>query len=304
MAVLRAVTYASLFEYPLTVAEARRTLVDLVMSETELLSMYRQSRFLRDRLTYRGGYFVPEGRDAWIETRHERADSSLELLARHRRFLTVLCALPFVKLAAVSGSLAHLNATAESDLDLFVITRGARVWTVTAAIVAISKLMGCRSTVCANFVVADSDLAVVPADEFSANQIVHLRPLTGAAAYREFLDANPFVRTVFPNFDAREKRAFPFAAPAWCDTVKQVLEALLVLPAPVIEAAVRVPYGWYLRRKVRRWASPDQVRLSPTQLKLHGYSHRDAIARKFKDALSRGVTRSCVWPGSSSTRVD
>ena len=287
LAVLRAVTYASLFEFPMTPAETRRTVVGCTISETELMALYRRSDFLRHRLHYSQGYFVPVGCEEWIDLRAERGVSSLALIERHRRFLHVLCALPFVSLAAVSGSLAHLNATRDSDLDLFVITRGAHVWTVTAAIVVISKLMGCRGTVCANYVVADSDLAVGQQDEFAANQIVHVRPLTGAAAYRAFLEANPFTRSIYPNFDPRERRPFPFVPAGWTSTIKQILEALLILPAPAIEAAVRVPYGWYLRRKVRRWASPDQVRLTRTQLKLHGYSHRDAIGRRFDAALAR-----------------
>lgn len=297
-AVLRAVTYASLFEFPMTPAEARRTIVGCTLSETELMALYRRSAFLQQRLDYTQGYFVPTGRDEWIDARAERGVSSLALIERHRRVLNVLCALPFISLVAVSGSLAHLNASKDSDLDLFVITRGPRVWTVTAAIVVISKLMGCRTTVCANYVVADSDMAVVQQDEFAANQIVHLRPLIGAEVYRAFLDANPFTRSTYPNFDPRERRSFPFVPARWTSVVKQILEALLILPAPAIEAAVRVPYGWYLRRKVRRWASPDQVRLTATQLKLHGYSHRESIGRRFENAFGE-ATRSCVSRGNS-----
>ena len=285
LAVLRAVTYASLFQYPLTPAEARRTLVGCALSDTELMALFRSSAFLQARLDYRRGLFVPAGRAGWIEERSAREARSLALIAAHRRFLNVLCAIPFVRLMAVSGSLAHLNATRDADLDLFVITAGPRVWSVTATIVVAAKLMGCRKTVCANFVVADSDLAIEPPDEFSANQIIHLRPIAGAGAYREFLDANPFVRATYPNFDPREKRAWPFQPSRWAARVKRALEIALAIPSGLIEAACRGAYGWYLRRKIRRWRSPDQVRLTPTQMKLHGNSHRQDIAHKFEQAL-------------------
>ncbi len=284
-AVLRAVTYASLFQYPLTPAEARRTLVGCTLSEIELMALYRSSRFLRDRLDYRAGFFVPAGRAEWIAERAKREARSRDLITAHRRFLNVLCAMPFVRLTAVSGSLAHLNATRGADLDLFVITKGPRVWSVTAAIVVLAKLMGCRATVCANFVIAGSDLAIEPQDEFSANQIIHLRPVAGVDAYREFLEANPFVRRTYPNFDPREKRAWPFMPSPWAARIKRALESTLAVPSGAIEAVCRVAYGRYLRRKVRRWRSPDQVKLTPTQLKLHGNSHRLDIMRRFEQAL-------------------
>lgn len=286
-AVLRAVTYASLFQFPMTCAEARRTLVGLEISEFELMSLYRQSGFLQRRIEYRQGVFVLVGHDDWIEERAGREARSLRLIASHRRFLNVLCAMPFIRLLAISGSLAHMNASRDADLDLFVITRGPRVWTVTAMIVGLSKLMGFRRSVCANFVVSDTDMTIAPQDEFSANQIVHLRPVLGADTYRAFLDANPFVRATYPNFDPRERRVFPFTASPRCASIKRVLETMLSPVSGLLEAAIRGPYGWYLRRKVRRWASPDQVRLTPTQLKLHGNSHRHAIQAEFDRACER-----------------
>lgn len=301
---LRAVTYASLFQYPLTPAEARRTLVGCELSETELMALYRSSVFLQDRLDYRRGLFVPVGCAEWVEERGAREARSLDLIAAHRRFLNVLCAIPFVRLMAVSGSLAHLNATSDADLDLFVITKGPRVWSVTATIVVLAKLMGCRKTVCANFVVADSDLAIEPPDEFSANQIIHLRPVAGADAYRDFLDANPFVRDTYPNFDPREKRTWPFRPSPWAARFKRVLETMFAIPSGVIEAICRGAYGRYLRQKVRSWRSPNQVRLTRTQMKLHGNSHRQDIMRRFEQALqdAQDVQDAQDWQGARDMR--
>ena len=282
---LRAVTYASLFQFPMTPAETRRSVVGCVLSETEIMALYRQSAFLRERVTYRQGMFVLAGHDDWTHERAVREARSRALIETHARMLNVLCALPFVRLMAVSGSLAHLNATRDADVDLFVITKGARVWTVTAAIVVTAKLLGYRKTVCANFVVSDEDMGVAPQDEFSANQILHLRPIVGAETYREFLDANPFVRATYPNFDPRERRAWPFTPSPAAARIKRALEVALAIPAVALEATCRVVYGWYLRRKLRGWASPDQVRLTKTQMKLHGNSHRASIGADFQDAV-------------------
>jgi hypothetical protein len=286
MAVLRAVTYAALFQFPLTCAEARRSLVACRLSEAELLALFRSSAFLRERLEYRQGFLMPAGHSAWVTERALREGRSLRMIACRARFLNALCAIPFIRLVAISGSLAHLNATDDADLDLFIITKGPRVWSVTAATVVLAKLMGCRRTVCANFVVSDTDLVIQPQDEFSANQILHLRPVIGAEAYRDFLDANPFVRAMYLNFDPRERGAWPFTPSPWAARIKRVLELAFVLPSGAIETVCRAAYGWYLGRKVRTWASPEQVRLTRTQLKLHGHSHRHAIQRRFARATA------------------
>ena len=290
LSVLRAVTYASLFQFPLTPSETRRTLVGCVLSDAGLMSLYRASAFLQERVDYRFGFFMPAGRTSWLDERAVRQARSVWLIDAHRRFLNVLCALPFVRLVAVSGSLAHLNATTDADLDLFIITAGARVWSVTTAIVVLAKLMGCRKAVCANFVVSDRDLSIAPADEFSANQLIHLRPVAGGDAYQQLLDANPFVSDTYPNFDPQETRPWPFMPSPRAAVIKHVLETVLAIPSGAIEAVCRAAYGWYLRRKVRTWASPEQVRLTKTQLKLHGNSHRRAIEERYAQALSDAAT--------------
>lgn len=289
LAVLRAVTYAGLFQFPLTPAEARRTLVGCALSETSLMALYRASEFLQARVEYRKGFFVPVGRGDWIVERVGREARSLRLIRAHKRFLNVLCTVPFIRLLAVSGSLAHLNATRDADLDLFIVTSGPRVWSVTVAVVLLAKVMGCRKTVCANFTVSDWDLVVKPQDEFAANQIIHLRPVIGAEAYREFLEANSFARMVYPGFDVREQVKWPFAPARWTFAVKRALTVLSWLPAGVVETACRVGYRWHLRRKISRWPSPDQVQLTRTQLKLHGNSHRATIAKKFDEALQQAT---------------
>ncbi len=85
--------------------------------------------------------------------------------------------MPFVRMVALSGSLAHLNAEGSADLDLFVITAPHRVWSVTVATVVLSKLLGWRKRLCMNYVVSERALAIEPQDLFSANQIIHLRPV-------------------------------------------------------------------------------------------------------------------------------
>src|SRR4029079_6639838 len=106
------------------------------------------------------GLFFPRGRTSWIAQRRRRESRSLAFLHRYRHLLRVVCALPFVRLVALSGSLAVLNADHRADLDLFVITRGRLSCMVTLAVVLLAKLTRRRKVICLNFVMTDAALTL------------------------------------------------------------------------------------------------------------------------------------------------
>jgi hypothetical protein len=300
IAILRSVLYASLFEYPLTLPEVRQSLLERVQDESAILRTYRASSRLQRHVEYRDGFFFPRGRAAWIPERRRRRTISLSLLDRNRRMLKLICAIPFVRLVALSGSVASLNADRGADVDLFVMTRGRHAWTVTLAVVLLAKLARRRRVICANYVMADTELTIARQDVFSANQVIHLRPVIGADAFRDLLAANPFVERLYPNFSAGERPALasPLSAPV--ERLKRLCEVLFAIPSVPVEALCRRAYGWHLGRQTTSWRTPDDVRLSTDCLKLHSRSHRAAILGRFDwlcgEALEDGRIADEVLP--------
>ena len=289
-AIARSVIYASLFDYPLTLAQLRRSLIDVALSEREIAEAYERSAPLQDVVTFADGFFFPAGRDELVFERRRREARSRAFLEDHRRLLEAVCALPYVRMAALSGSIAHLNLEPGGDLDLFVVTRGRRVWSVAVAIVLLAKLFGRRRTVCANFVMADTRLAVDDQDLFTANQILHLKPLTGRGAFDDFLDANPFVRRFYPNA-APGGDADPPIRLREVPVLKRTLEIALAVPWTAFEVACRFAYRWYLGRRAAQWQSPQNVTLDADRLKLHTRSHRGPVLARFDLAVSGMIAR-------------
>ena len=287
LAVLRSVVYASLFDYPLTPAQLESSLLGVRGDAAAIASWMRHSEFLQSAIEYRDGLYFPAGRADLVATRARREALSRELLDRDRRILALIAGMPFVRMVALSGSLAHLNAEGSADLDLFVITAPHRVWSVTVATLVLTKLLGYRKHVCMNFVVSEHALEIAPQDLFSANQIIHLRPMTGHRVFERFVKANPFVRDFYPNFELgttlrRDRPSLP-------------LERVLSLgPAQLFERAARALYGWHLRRKAASWHSRDQVRLEAECLKLHTSSHRDETMKKFAAATEAALQNGAV----------
>ena len=214
LAVLRSVIYASIFDYPLTLAQLQQSLLGVRADAATIDAWWRHSKWLRSAVERRDGLFFPAGRSDLVTTRARREVLSRELLDRDRRILSMIASMPFVRMVALSGSLAHLNAEGSADLDLFVITAPHRVWSVTVAAIVLAKFLGCRKRICINYVVSGRALAIEPQDLFSANQIIHLRPMIGHTVFARFVKANPFVRDFYPNFELDEhlKTSTPYYA--------------------------------------------------------------------------------------------
>lgn len=292
LAIARTVVYAGLFEYPLTLEQLHHSLIESEQTASEILAVFDGSARLQAIIEYRDGFFFPAGRADLIAERRRREARGRRFLQQHERMLRLICAVPFTRLVALSGSIAHLNFEPAGDLDLFVVTRGRRVWMVTLMLLVLAKLLRQRRIVCANFVLADSHLALEQQDLFTANQVLHLKPLIGESLYEAFLAANPFVSRWYPNSSQRPQPA-PIVGrmSRVLRNIKTALEVLLWIPSPAIERACRHLYAWHLRRRAGSWQSPEQVRLQSDYLKLHTQSHRHSVLDHFDVALEAALDR-------------
>ena len=292
LAIARSVIYAGLFDYPLTLAQLHHTLIESDQTQAEILAVYDGSARLQTIVHHRDGFFFPAGRADLVAERRRREARSRRFLQHHDTLLRLLCAIPFTRLVALSGSVAHLNLEPDGDLDLFIVTRGRRVWTVMVAVLLLTRLLRRRRVICANFVIADSHLVLEPQDLFTANQLLHLKPLIGANVLEQFMAANPFVARFYPN--AAAYRPDPSLLEGWTRGffgIKSLLELILRAPSPLIEAGCRRLYAWHLRRRASSWRSPDQVRLQSDYLKLHTRSHRHSVMDRFDAAVAEAAQR-------------
>jgi hypothetical protein len=281
LAILRSVLYASLFDYPLTLAQLRQTLIESAQTPSQILAAYDRSEALQEAVEYRDGFFFPRGRHDLVTERRHREARSRQFLAQYRPLLAVIAALPYVRMVALSGSIAHLNLEGTGDLDLFIVTRGRRVWSTTVIVVLLAKLLRKRRLLCANFVISDERLALEQRDLFTASQIIHLKPLVGADVYGRLVAANPFVKRFYPNFHECGAGALALRYPRALERVRRVAEWALAGPSALLERACHAAYRAYLLRRASEWRSPEQVQLQPDCLKLHTQSHRRSVLERF-----------------------
>ena len=196
--------------------------------------------------------------------------------------------LPYTRLIALSGSSAHFNMSEKGDIDLFVVKRGRKVWSTAVNILLVSRLFGCREMVCFNYLVADTHLSLQERDLFSANQLIHLRPLTGEEWMIRLRESNQCVEELYPNsLPPRDNPGILGASPL-LPTLKRWKEVLLSPGlAQIYEVLCRTFYRRYLLWKSPSWSTPEQVRLDLDVIKLHTQSHSAAVMHRYHSELQR-----------------
>ena len=224
--VLLTILYADLFDFALTDDELERR---LVLTEAEPDVLKRCVASLADvYLTRTAGYTVWKGREHLIDLRRHRSHVSRELWPTAERYARWLARVPFVRMVAVSGSLAADNADSHSDVDLFCITDDRRLWLARLFIVCCSKTTRLFPSVfprylCPNYLLTTGSLEILDQNLFTAHEVAQAVPLYGADEYRKFLQANGWIRAYLPAGPA----AHPVAAAEGKAPYSNLVERLL-----------------------------------------------------------------------------
>lgn len=292
-ATLAAVTYADLFDAPLPLDEATFAGIGVALDATEIRRLVAGQALAPHVTLHAGGDLTLAGRDALVARRQEGVVRTAQLLERHRRTLSALAILPFVRMLAYSGGTAHQNPGKKPDIDLFVVARPGSLYTVYTLIFLLTKLTRTRRVVCPNYLVDEDELEIVyHRDLFTANQVMSARPLSGTETYGAFCAANlPWVRQFFPGFRQRLAAA-PFGGPA----VQRAAEALLALGQRPVERGLRAAWRFYLARRAARARHPDVV-LANGILKLHLSDYRCRVLERF-------AARMEAWRGTIGGDAD
>lgn len=202
-AIFHTVTYADIFDYPLTPGEIEKRLIGVksLRSGREKLKLIRE----------KDGFYFLKGREHIISVRKKREAWSQEKNRIAGKIISSLRYIPTIKLIGISGALAHNNVKKDDDIDLFIITRAGTLWTTRFLATLLTDFLGVRrhpsdtaynNKICLNMFVDENQLGI-PAKErdlFSAYEVIQMRPIWDRDdTYNKFLRANEWVREYLPN---------------------------------------------------------------------------------------------------------
>jgi hypothetical protein len=213
-AILRTVCYYDIFDYPLTAEEIRRwlhpapgepvtaTVDDVKTALAELISQGRLQKVEE--------FYVLPSRDGLAGIRAMRLDigkRKWQIANSTARFLEIV---PFVRMVAVTNTLAYDNARDQSDVDLLIITAPGHIWLARFAVTIIVAMLGyrrhgnkIRNRVCLSFYATTngmdfSSLRLKPDDPHLTFWTAQIVPLIDFDTYEKYKDANKWVNDSLP----------------------------------------------------------------------------------------------------------
>ncbi|HET9948939.1 MAG TPA: hypothetical protein VFQ22_08465, partial [Longimicrobiales bacterium] len=248
----------------------------------------------RGRLVARDGFYLLPGRERLGELRQARAERAREIWPRALAFAALLSRLPFVRMVAVTGSLAWDNVSDHADADFMIVTEPGRVWLVRWLAAALRRsLMSTGLKLCANYVLSERTLALSDRDVYVACELVGMRVVSGVETYRRMRRVNGWARAYFPN--AEEPRVAPArdaSGPGGTALAAAVAE-IAALAEPVLRTRVG---NWlkrsemaYRMRKYDRTIPVDERqddRFGPDTFKCHLPQYRQRALVAFEARLA------------------
>src|SRR5258706_15200893 len=123
-AILETLAYSNVFEYPLRLDELHRYLPMRV--EIEQVSQMLDS--LNGLLGKQDDFYFLAGREKIVKIRNQREVYSQKLLHKALIYGRILGALPFIRMVALTGSLAVMNKSKKADFDYMLVATSNRGW--------------------------------------------------------------------------------------------------------------------------------------------------------------------------------
>lgn len=214
--IIATVAYYDALSYPLTSFEVWKYMIcaryyddNHVHKKASLGDVVRllEHESVRALTEQQKGLYALKGHNDLIGGRMRRSKISAIKLNRLREVVSILRFVPFVRMVAVTGTLAMHNAEPKSDWDLLVVLKEGKIWTGRTLVTIFAHLIGKRrhsekikDRVCLNHFITDGTLEVITKDLFSAHEYSFILPLFDNGIYAKFELKNSWIRKMKPQY--------------------------------------------------------------------------------------------------------
>lgn len=241
--VFHTLTYSDVFEYPLSAPEVWRYLTGIKTSFDQVV------RALADEnaFTQVQEYFTLRGREHIVATRKRRSEIAARLWPKAARYGRIIASLPFVRMVAITGSLAMSNTDEGNDVDFMIVTAPNRLWTCRALSLLVARVAKLeRIRLCPNYLVTTQALRFEERSIYVARELAQMIPLSGMEVYQEVRRQNNWVDDFLPNAGTAPELPRGIKPAREHTVIQKLLEILFCLPL------TRWFEKWEMDRKIAR----------------------------------------------------
>jgi len=296
--ILATVSYYDIFDYPLTGFEIWRYLVLSEESKNnkftagELFEVITGGGGLKNKISQKHGFYFLVGREGIVEKRLWRKKLADEKWKKMKKVFELVVLVPFVRGIFISGSLAMENSKNDSDIDIIVVAKYGRIWTVRTLMTALTTVLGVRrhgnkteDRICLNHYITDESLQIPFESLYNAESYVHLTNLykEDKNIFHLFQEQNGWIRNYLTNYKISElgsvrsidkNRFFVFTSKIF----EVILSGFLGNKIEKIFTSVE-------SRRIERDAlykkSGGRITIDDSQLEFHPDSHENFIIPEF-----------------------
>jgi hypothetical protein len=246
-AILETLAYSDVFSYPLRLDELHHFL-PVSASVGELTACLNEL----DQIGSDDGYYFLSGRAQIVMLRKQREESSRRAFERAMRYGRILGMLPFIRMVALTGSLAMRNCDETGDYDYMLVAKKGRVWLARAFALLLNRVVRLfNESICPNLIVSEEALRWHAQNLYSARELCQLLLIRGQRTVGfNFRVANLWVADYFPNFK--------------CTTYQSLKDAnkLIAVIRSLFEFLLNNRLGdrleaWEMNRKIARFTQQE-----------------------------------------------
>jgi hypothetical protein len=299
-AILETLAYSDIFDYPLQLEELRRYLpVKVGMQQlSEVLDR------IKVQVQKKDGFYFLAGRGEIVETRQQRQIYSERLLAPALRYGRMLGSLPFVRMAALTGSLAVMNGSDKADFDYLLVMVPGSLWTGRALAVTLGRIIRLSGRrICVNLLLSENALAWQKHDLYSAHEICQMIPITGMDIYHRFRLANTWTESFLPNAGLSAPDLVKTPPQNQLSNIQRMIEWILRRVLGV--SLERWAMEFQLQRMARHYGASAETNFGSDICQANFHEHRQRTQKAFQsrvDALENET--SVAFADTTALRID
>ena len=288
-AVLRALLYSDVFDFPLTLQEvAMYSQTDHPISEKEIQRLLGK---LKKQIDSRHGYFFLQGRESIVSEREGRLHIQSAKMQVAREIAVSLAKIPTVLYLGVSGAVAAGNAKADDDIDFFVITANRTLWMTRLLLLLTLTWKGIRrkrcvlaapDMVCLNMLTEEQEMQFREArqDLYTARECVQLVTLFSRnSTYEHFTLQNDWIGKFLCNgYDLMKRESQRVTRRERADKWSTFIGSRL-LRVSILEYLASYLQRLYIGRHRTRETVERHF------LAFHPRDYREIVLKKFEDKI-------------------
>ncbi|MFQ5978867.1 MAG: hypothetical protein ACE5OZ_12130 [Candidatus Heimdallarchaeota archaeon] len=281
-AILKTLVYSDVFDFPLSPSEIHNFLISYRTYKSDVVANLSKEPLASKYISHSGEYYALVGREDLFEIRRQRERNARRMWPKAIRYGRIIASLPFVRMVAVTGSLAMNNVERDADIDYLIVTNHGRLFISNALVLAISRFFSLHGDfICPNYLLSENALAIENQNLFTAHEFARMIPISGFEVFQRMWRLNGWVSKYLPNawrFDRPYRRKKPSYR-----RLKGIMEGIFRTPLGMLLDRIEMSR---MRRKIERNRDlPSESAIDRDRCKVHIYKNCWNTMKAFEERL-------------------